>query len=336
MILMSREISLFADYTQKENRITNYCGVMLKMLYKEDPEAFQECINIMLQDTEIAVSPVFEQQKKMKESIPDLSIRQTSLEIFFETKIEDWFYKEQIEKHVDGFSSTKSSTKIIFLLCNQEIHNYMRRFYKTIEYAKSKDVIIKPITFEDFLHALKLDEYNVSDTYKDMLRDFEDYLERKENLLPRWKNRLDIINCARSMNQVLEGNAYFCPSSGGAYSHKRAKFFGAYADREVCYIAEIKGVVVKDKEQEYVKYNNTKQSDQELIEEANVAINKFPDEVEGSKTYGIQVFILDKLTKVNYKKETKGGVQWSKKYEEYEEIKNIEQLYNLINNKTWK
>lgn len=34
---MSKPISLFSGYSQSENRTTNYCLLMLKMLYDESP-----------------------------------------------------------------------------------------------------------------------------------------------------------------------------------------------------------------------------------------------------------------------------------------------------------
>lgn len=54
---MAREISLFNTYHQKENRVTNYIGLMLKLLYEEDAIAFRKALNILLNDSWVEVGP---------------------------------------------------------------------------------------------------------------------------------------------------------------------------------------------------------------------------------------------------------------------------------------
>lgn len=59
---MSREISLFADYHQKENSVTNYCGLMMKLIYEESPKRFEELLATLIQsDKDIPVGPIFSQ-----------------------------------------------------------------------------------------------------------------------------------------------------------------------------------------------------------------------------------------------------------------------------------
>src|SRR5690554_8184097 len=72
---MGREISLFADYHKKENSLTNYCGLLMKMLYEDSPRKFEELLATLLKtDTNIIVGPTFTQQTKTVKSIPDLAI----------------------------------------------------------------------------------------------------------------------------------------------------------------------------------------------------------------------------------------------------------------------
>lgn len=47
-----------------------------------------------------------------------------------------------------------------------------------------------------------------------------------------WVYLLDVVNCAGSIKRVEKG-AYTCPDEGRAYKHRRAKYFGAYADKKV-------------------------------------------------------------------------------------------------------
>ena len=106
-----------------------------------------------------------------------------------------------------------------------------------------------------------------------------------------------------------------CPNSGGSYSHKRAKYFGAYWWRNVNYISEIKAVCVMHKDKCVIKWNNTKLDDAEIIQEAKDKIKDFKDwnksDVENSE---MQLFLFDKLIGLEYKKSTKGGMFSSKRY----------------------
>ena len=41
------ELTLFTKYTTLENRVTNYCGLMLKLMYEERPTSFAEVMHEM-------------------------------------------------------------------------------------------------------------------------------------------------------------------------------------------------------------------------------------------------------------------------------------------------
>ena len=133
---MGRPISIFTNYHQKENALSNYCGLMMKLLYEDSPRLFQELLATLVRtQTNIIVGPTFSQQKKETLSIPDLAIHQRSFSIFFETKITDWFYNDQINRHIKGFAES-SQDKILFLLSNFEQNNLEVYFSSQIEEAK--------------------------------------------------------------------------------------------------------------------------------------------------------------------------------------------------------
>ena len=45
---MSRPINLFSGYSQRENRTTNYCLLLLKMLYEENPKFLAEVMSTLI------------------------------------------------------------------------------------------------------------------------------------------------------------------------------------------------------------------------------------------------------------------------------------------------
>ncbi|PKM86295.1 MAG: hypothetical protein CVU87_12515 [Firmicutes bacterium HGW-Firmicutes-12] len=336
---MGRELSLFADYTSKENRITNYCGLILKILYGENLDAFEEAINKLVKGNKsIKVSPIFTQQEKQAKSVPDLCINQRSFSIFFETKINDWFYTEQIDNHLQGLNNQNSDVNILFLLSNFETDNYETRFETERKIAEKYNVILQPVSFEDFFEALNLGNLNISNTFVDMRNEFKTYLDRV-GLLPTWKSLLDIVNCGSTTNEINNG-MYACPNSGGCYSHNRAQYFGAYSLKAVNSISEIRSIVIVHMggNTGEMKWKNTNESDKELIEEALQKLKQCEqwrlDEVQ---RYDLQVFLLGERYPTNFRKDSKGGMMGSKQYfwNIPKDVTNAKMLAEFLNGKAW-
>ncbi|MFW5891205.1 MAG: hypothetical protein ACOCUI_03205 [bacterium] len=333
---MGREISLFSNYHSKENNVTNYCGLILKLLYEENPNSFEEVLASLVEsDISLTVGPNFTQQKKTEKSIPDLAITQPPFSIFFETKLEDWFYSEQIERHIKGFNK-KTDLKILFLLANFETSNLDKRFEKEIKMAEDEGIILQPISFEDFIEALQNIDYSMQ--FKNMLEEFKSYLDRND-YLPKWKYLLDVVNCSKSMNEINE-NVYMCPDTGGAYSHRRAKYFGPYSNKTVSKIFEIDAVVVVDTNLSdfTLKWNNTEKEVSILYEKAEEKIKLFESRIEENKTTPLQVFLLSNPENTDFFKASSGGMMQSKKYfwEIAVDCDNSIELANKLENVAWK
>ena len=341
---MGREISLFADFSENENHITNYCGLMFKMIYEESPNAFEAVINNLLEERTITVSPQFTQQEKRVNSIPDLCIKQTSFEIFFETKVTDWFHSKQLEGHIKAFEESNAEKKILFLLCDEIVENFENRFSQVIKRAKENKITLQPITFHLLLETLKSDSVKTSNTYDNILSEFERFLETK-GLLPDWMYRLDVVNCGATMNEI-ESGFYACPDTGRNYKHKRAKYFGVYRDKTVSIISEIRANVILEYDIDSesikgnsIKWKNTEEDDRILIEEAIEKLMHAEkwrlDEVKG---VNLQIFLLSNKSDTSFKKDTPGGMFGSKQYFEGipKKIKTAEDLAKALNGKEWK
>ena len=308
---MGREISLFSDYHAKENSLTNHCGLILRLLYEENPKSFEEVIS-SLSSMNFIISPTFEQQIKKKDSIPDLVIEQKSFSIFFETKRFDWFYSDQIFRHANAIAKN-ADYKILFLLSNFETDNPEEKFLNPIEEARKEGVLLIPISFEDFVDALE--STPSSATYKKLLSEFRSYLDRN-NYLSSWKHLLEIVNCASTLHEVHDQNVFMCPNAGGVYRHRRAKYFGGYKCKNVKFIHEIKAVVVIEQNYEtgFVQWNNSDATEKELIEEAKGKISLWDYRQEEITNNGIQVFLLENPAEANFRKSSKGGLYGNKKY----------------------
>lgn len=330
---MGREISFFADYRQGENSLTNYCGLIMKLLYEESPRQFQELLIALLEtDSNIIVGPAFTQQTKNEKSIPDLSINQQSFSIIFETKTTDWFYEDQIKRHIDGIDKTIKH-KILFLLSNFESNNFDGRFKDWIAEAKENGIILQPISVEDFVGSL---EHTCKTEYlKNLLEEFKIYLDRKD-LLPKWKKLLDVVNCTASKEEINEG-VYICPNTGGAYSHRRAKYFGPYSNKEVSAIYEITAVVIIDTniDKARISWKNDDSEDNELERRAKEKVKNL--RIKENETTPLQVFLLDKKAKTRFIKDSSGGMQQSKRYfwDIANDCNNSEELAAKLQDQNW-
>lgn len=332
---MGREISLFADYHQKENSLTNYCGLLMKMLYEDSPRKFEELLATLLKtDTNIIVGPTFTQQTKAADSIPDLAITQKSFSVFFETKTTDWFYEDQINRHIAGFNQT-TDDKILFLLSNFENDNLNEQFQKEIGEAKKNKIILQPLNFEDFVGSLE--QVCNTEYLKNLLDEFKIYLDRNGRL-PKWKYLLDVVNCSGTLKEIEQG-VYMCPDTGGAYSHRRAKYFGAYASKKVGEIFEISAIVVIEKNlsDAKIKWKNETTNDEILIEQAKQKIQIWQWRIDENKSVPLQVFLLSNKAETNFLKETTGGMLQSKKYfwDIAIDCTNSKELAKKLRDKNW-
>ncbi len=341
---MGRQISLFNTFEQKENRVTNYCGLVLKLIYQESALAFQEIIASLIAESghTFEMLPSFIQQERKTTSVPDLCLKQNPFNIYFETKVSDWFYNEQIERHIDNLflESKDVENKILFILAPEFANDIEERLKNSVKIAQEKQIIIQCITFEDLISAINnaLCNYKNNDSLLSIISEFEDYLS-EENLLPNWKYTLDIINSGATKEEILNG-FYACPNLSGAYSHKRAKYFGAYWEKKVNYIAYIKGIVVVSKsgKKADVKWNNTedKNTDEilkkEAIEKVENSMQKW--RIDELQEHDLQIFLLDELKEVNYIKNSRGGMMSSKIYR-HVKANCIEELVDELNSSEW-
>lgn len=173
---MGRKISLFADYHQKENSVTNYCGLILKLLYEDNPRGLDEAIG-ELSDYAIPlpIGPIFSQQQRGEKSVPDLVIQQTAFTIFFETKRTDWFGARQLQNHIDELKKS-SGSGILFALSSEFIEDFENKFKNEIAEGHKHSLHVKAITFEMLLRVLK--KVHSSPQFKSMVEEFEEFIDR--------------------------------------------------------------------------------------------------------------------------------------------------------------
>jgi len=290
--------------------VTNYALLVLRQIYEENPKFLGEVLSELCSGEvgpDLGVS--FWQQTKSGRSIADGRILQKGIEILIEVKNYDWFYDNQLYAYLDTLASSVRSTKVLLVLGNfeEDIEGRFQEISATIKDKYEDKIVFAPQTFQNFLAALK--NLELGKNLSDMVLEFENFLD-ENNLLPSWKNWLDVVNCAGLPEDILDANVYLCPAAGGAYSHGRCKYFGMYRNKAVESVALIRAVVdISADSDDHLKWKNVDTKRETLVAEARaIALERRPDDLP------IRVFLLGDLFPTEFRKESHGGLMGSKIY----------------------
>lgn len=327
---MGKDISLFSGYSQKENRTTNYCLLMLKQLYEESPKHLADALeNMGCIGMGGNVGVQFRQQERRGRSIPDGLIWQSAFSIFVETKNSDWFYWNQINKHVRGLRKEKG-LKVLIALANMEEKDEIKfeEFQIRISEKYNEEIRFLPLSFEKFIEAIE--EIDLPPRLKLVVEEFRSYLDT-QNLLPTWTRRLDVVNCVTTMHEV-ESGVYLCPATSGSYWHSRAKFFGPYRRKTVDRISEILGMVdVIGQNEVIVHYDNGLVPEGELKDRAVEFVERFRS---NDRNEGVRVILLGEPHPTMFLKDTKGGMLGTKRFFEVGEG-TAGEIAEALDGKSW-
>ena len=149
---MAHDISLFSGYSQKENRTTNYCLLVLRMLYEENPKLLDEALDVLTDGrTAGHVGVRFRQQQRVGASVPDGVIVQAPFALYVETKNFDWFYDAQLENHLAGLDA-EPGLKVLLALSNFETTDGRFARIEALCRDQYEDrIAFAAVTFEDLL-----------------------------------------------------------------------------------------------------------------------------------------------------------------------------------------
>lgn len=331
---MPKPVSLFSGYSQKENRVTNYVLLVLRMLYEDSPSYLNEIFGRLFpEEVSNIIGVSFKQQTKKGTSVPDGLITQKAFSIFIEAKNHDWFYKNQIDKHLEGLNNEDPGIKVLMLLGNIEsdVEERFDDISKTTREKFDGKIHFKVVTFEDLLS--ELNELDLPKRLQDLVDELEHFFD-EESLLPRWKYKLDVVNCTGSADKVVEHGIYTCPTSGGAYNHRRCRYFGVYGGKKVVeFVCDIRAVLdFEDGECTKFSWQNTDESKDLLI---NESIEKLQELHLSRDT--VRAFLLGERFATRFIKGSSGGMQQSKRYFDIKnlEANNAEHLATLLKSHKW-
>lgn len=331
---MARPITLFSGYTQKENRVTNYCLLVLKMLYEENPKYLGEVLSSLIgEDVADRIGVSFRHQERRDSSIPDGLIIQDAIAVYIETKNFDWFYDQQLENHLASLGNAGPGLKVLLALgkFDSTADNRFESIRALCKTEYQETIVFAQITFEDLLQSLRIDGLpkNLADAVSDLEAFFNE-----EDLLPSWQRWLDVVNCAGIPEDVTEARAYLCPTKGGAYTHARCKYFGMYREKRVEVVAPIEAVVDVDLEGgSELKWTNVEAPADSLVQRAIRTVQ----ERRPSRDGATRVFLLGDLQETDFRKDSPGGMLGSKLYFDFTRLepRDAKDLAEKLRGRMW-
>lgn len=106
------KIHYFQRNHEKENVATANTMLLLSRLYQYSSDKFFRFLKSEFFSDAFEPEIVFNLQEKSVESIPDATITQESFKIVVETKMSDWFYTDQLLRHLKSFGDEKYKVMI--------------------------------------------------------------------------------------------------------------------------------------------------------------------------------------------------------------------------------
>ena len=97
------KIHYFQRYHEKENVATANTMLLLSRLYQYSSDKFFRFLKSEFFSDSFEPEIAFRLQEKSADGIPDATITQESFKIVVETKMYDWFYSDQLIRHLSSF-----------------------------------------------------------------------------------------------------------------------------------------------------------------------------------------------------------------------------------------
>lgn len=233
------KIHYFQRYHEKENVATANTMLLLSRLYSYSADKFFRFLKSEFFSDSFEPEIVFNLQEKSVDSIPDATITQEGFKIVVETKMSDWFYSDQLMRHLNSFGDEKY--KVLITLAPElmaedkkvDFENALKKY--NIEHTHP--VIHINTTFEYLANAVQdvIDDRDYD--MQDVLDDFLNYCY-DDGLIPvsdSWKYmRMQLAGTTFDFN--IHNNVYYNNADRGFRPHD---YLGLYNSKSVRAIGKL-------------------------------------------------------------------------------------------------
>ncbi|MCD8118690.1 MAG: hypothetical protein LUE29_04285 [Lachnospiraceae bacterium] len=234
------KIHYFQRYHAKENVATANTMLLLSRLYSYSPDKFFRLLKTEFFPEKFEPEIQFKIQEKSVESIPDATITQEGFKLVVETKMSDWFYSDQLMRHLEAFGEAKNKFLITIapeLMDETKKKDFEQLLEKYNEEHKPWPVLHINTTFEKLANAfgevIEERDYEMQDV-------LEDYLEYcyHDGLIP-------VSDSWKYMRMQLAGTTLEFNARSGVYydnidrSFRAHDYLGLYSNKTVRYIGKV-------------------------------------------------------------------------------------------------
>lgn len=335
------KIHYFQRYHEKENVATANTMLLLSRLYSYSSEKFFRLLKTEFFSDSFEPEIVFNLQEKSVDSIPDATITQESFKIVVETKMSDWFYSDQLVRHLKSFGDEKY--KVMITLAPELMKPEKKiEFEERLKEYNAKQTQTYPVmhintTFEKIIDAIR---DVIDDRDYEMLEVLDDYLNYcyKDKLIivsDSWKRmRAQLAGTTFDFN--VSENLYYDSIDRGFSAHD---YLGLYKEKSVRAIGKINAIITAVSTEAGLDY---KAELGEITEERKQQIDRA---IKDGRNYGYilnntRYFFVEKFYETDFKKVTPRAPMGSRVFDlsqilETDKLPEIEQIADILKTKTW-
>ncbi|MDD6488921.1 MAG: hypothetical protein PUG48_03775 [Clostridia bacterium] len=335
------KIHYFQRYHEKENVATANTMLLLSRLYSYSSDKFFRLLKSEFFSDSFEPEIVFNLQDKSVDSVPDATITQEGFKIVVETKMSDWFYSEQLMKHLKSFGDEKY--KVIITLAPELMAKDKRadfeRQLKEYNSEQVHKVIHINTTFELLAKAV---QDVIDDRDYEMQEVLDDYLNYcyNDGLIPvsdAWKYmRMQLASTTFDFN--VRENVYYDKAERGFRPHD---YLGLYKNKSVRAIGKICARITAIETENGIKY---KAEFGDLTEERKakilLAIQDGDSHNYNLRTVEHRYFFVEKFYETDFKKITPRAPMGTRIFDlsqilETDKIPDTEKLAEILKEKNW-
>lgn len=335
------KIHYFQRYHEKESVATANTMLLLSRLYSYSSDKFFRFLKSEYFADSFEPELVFALQEKSVDSIPDATITQKGFKIVVETKLTDWFYSDQLMRHLKSFGDEMNKVMITlaFELMSEEklvdFENQLKEYNATQTYP----VIHINTTFEMMANAIRevIDDRDYE--MQDVLEDYLNYCY-KDGLIPvsdSWKY-LCMQLAGTTIDFNIGNNIYYDKVERGFRAHD---YLGLYKQKSVRAIGKTCARITAIETESGIKYTP---EFGELTDERKVLIQKAMADGDSHgydlRTIEHRYFFVENVYETDFKKKSAGGSMGTRIFDlsyllETDELPDVGQIAEMLKNKIW-
>lgn len=334
-------IHYFQRYHDKENVATANTMLLLSRLYAYSSDKFFRFLKSEYFSDSFNPEIKFTLQEKSIDSIPDATITQESFKIVVETKMSDWFYEEQLIRHLSSFSDEKYKVMITLAPELMEGNKKIAFEQKLREYNDKQihKVIHINTTFEAMANAISdvLDDRDYD--MQDVLADYLEYCY-KDGLIPisdAWKY-MRVQLTSQTFEYNVSSNVYYDNAERGFRAHD---ILGLYKSKSVRAIGKVIARITAIETENGMEYNA--EYGELTDKRKNIIMNAILD--GDSRGYNLRTikhryFFVEKFYETDFKKITPKAPMGSRIFDLTQvlgrnELPNVKEIAELLRKENW-